>query len=36
MESDLVYEDLEIFFPFQNTHVEGVHMDQFSKSFRDL
>jgi hypothetical protein len=31
MERDLVYEDLEGFFPLQNMHVKGVHTDQFGK-----
>jgi hypothetical protein len=30
MEFDLVYEDLETFFPFQNMHVEDVHTAQTS------
>jgi hypothetical protein len=30
MECDLVYEDLDGFFPFQNMHID-VHINQFSK-----
>jgi hypothetical protein len=29
MECDLVYENLLGLFPFQNMHIEDVHMDQF-------
>jgi hypothetical protein len=28
MECDLVYDDLEGFCPFQNTHIERVHLEQ--------
>jgi hypothetical protein len=31
VEFDLVYEDLEFFFPFQSMHAEDVHTDQFMK-----
>jgi hypothetical protein len=31
MECDLVFEDLEGFFPFPNMHIEDICIDQFSK-----
>jgi hypothetical protein len=30
MVCNLFYEDSECLFPFQNTHVEAVHVDQLS------
>jgi bifunctional DNase/RNase len=32
MKCDLVYEDFEDVFPFQNIHVKTVIIDQFSKT----
>jgi hypothetical protein len=31
MGCDLLYANLEGFVPFQNVHLEDVHMDQFGK-----
>jgi hypothetical protein len=32
MECDLIYEDFEGVFPFQNMHINNVFIDQFSKT----